>query len=529
MAECTEETSTDQIKAVVEAVSASRAGCCPWISAITTMTSSPDEKVTATQDISREDLKEAQLEDRCLGRVIEYVKGERRPSRRIAAQEPSDVQAHLREWSKLQMYGGVLLRKCGSRSQLVLPPKLQSVVYRELHEKMGHLGAERVVNLARDRFYWPGMQRDIEHYIQNVCRCLQQRKPNQPTRAPLKNITTTAPFELVSVDFIHLERSVGGYEYILVIVDHFTRFAQAYPTTNKSGRTAADKIFNDFILRFGFPHKLHHDQGREFENNLFRRLQTLSGISPSRTTPYHPMGNGQVERFNRTLLGMLRTLPEDEKSRWKDAVNKVVHAYNCTRSEATGFSPFFLLYGRHPRLPIDLAFGLSNDDVQTENNQEYSRVWQKQMANAYERARQNSVKSAARGKHQFDKKVHSTVLQSGDRVLVRNLSETGGPGKLRAHWEKEIYVIVERKAVDSPVYEVRPESGRGRHRTLHRNLLLPCTDLPGEYRDTTSHLADSRLVRRGKPVKEKMNGATQTLIALKMNCWSTHHPKWPRH
>ena len=106
------------------------------------------------------------------------------------------------------------------------------------------------------------------------------------------------------------------------------------------------------------------------------------------------------------------------------------------------------------------------------------------MANAYERARQNAGKSAARGKQQFDKKVHSTVLQSGDRVLVRNLSEIGGPGKLRAHWEKEIYVVVERKAVDSPVYEIRPESGRGRHRTLHRNLLLPCSDLPGEYQDT---------------------------------------------
>ena len=342
---------------------------------------------------------------------------------------------------------------------------------------MGHLGPERVLDLARQRFFWPRMHADIEHVIHHVCTCVKQKRPTFHTRAPLQPIITTSPFEMISIDFLHLERSKGGYEYILVIVDHFTRFAQTYATLNKSAKTVASKLYNDFILRFGFPTKIHHDQGAEFENNLFDHLQKLCDIKHSRTTPYHPQGNGQVERFNRTLLSMLRTLPESYKSRWHEHLNKVTHAYNCTRNDSTGFSPFYLLFGRHPRLPIDMIFNIDQPSSARSYN-EYVQQWKQAMEEAYSIANRRSIAAGEKNKARYDLHAKSIDLHPNDRVPVRNLSERGGPGKLRSYWEKEIHRVIRRKDNFSPVYEIQRENGSGPIRVLHRNLLLPCNELP---------------------------------------------------
>lgn len=195
-----------------------------------------------------------------------------------------------------------------------------------------------------------------------MCECLKTIKPNRQSCAPMLSIRTTRPLQLVSVDFLHLEECKGGYEYILVIMNHYTRFAQAYATTNKSAKTVAEKLFNDFCLKLGFLEKLHHDLGREFENKLLHHLKSLTGVKGSHTSPYHPQGNGQTERFNRTLLSILRTLTEEQKSDWKNHLPKVVHASHCTTNEATGYSLFFLLFGRSPRLPVDLLFGVDSKD-----------------------------------------------------------------------------------------------------------------------------------------------------------------------
>lgn len=481
---CTEEVSQEMFRTLISTVAAQENGESTWVSAVTINETlldcdvrTIDAEHLALKKISLPEIRKSQREDQAIGRVVTFIVSGTRPSAEQRRKELPETQTLLHEWNKLSLdKDGILRRK--PRNQVVLPAQFRRLVYKELHENMGHLGSERVVSLARDRFYWPHMQNDIEHYISNVCQCIKRKTPTLKQRAPLEPITSTAPFELISIDFLHLEKSSNGCEYILVIVDHFTRYAQAYGTRNKSAKTVAQKLFNDFFPRYGFPERIHHDQGGEFENKLFAELEKSCGVAHSRTTPYHPQGNGKAERFNRTLLGMLRTLSDSQKSRWAENLNKVVHAYNCTRHEVTGFSPFFLLFGRHPRLPIDLILETETQPNRSSSHTQYVQKWSKAMKEAYQLAIKKSKEGSAKAKERYDRHVRGSVLNPGDRILVRNLSQREGPGKLRSHWEKQIYVVVKRKGNDSPVYDVKPELGSGTIRTLHRNLLLPCSCLP---------------------------------------------------
>jgi transposase InsO family protein len=342
-----------------------------------------------------------------------------------------DVKVLLRQIGKLNIDNGILMRNTANYTQIVLPEIFHKLVYEELHEKLAHVGADRVLELAKPRFYWPRMRTSIEKYITKRCRCIISKKPNTPAIAPLKPIVTTYPFELLTMDYVELDEA-KGYKYALVCTDHFTKFVQIYATKNKKALSVADKIYNDLILKFGFPTRMHSDQGGEFVNKLLTRLHELAETKQSRTTPYHPQGNGATERFNRTMINMLKTLRENEKKDWSRHLSKLAFAYNVTVNRSTGFSPHFLMFGREPRLPIDSVFQVAEGEKakMRKSHEAYADEWQKSMNQAFEIVKKNKEKSSNYNKKCYDKKSRGATLDVGDRVLSRN-REKGGTGKLR--------------------------------------------------------------------------------------------------
>ena len=493
---------TQNVQIVLSDVAKNK-GNQPTLSVDVNMLSLEEKNAGSVKQLTTAELVAAQRNDGIVGPVYETVLNGKRMLNSEAKGLNRASRLLLSQFKKLKLVNGVLMRNTCTANQIVLPRCYHELVYRELHQNLGHLGPERVVELARKRFYWPYMQKNIEFFIQNKCPCIKSKKPNVPEKAKLVPIDATSPFELVSIDFIHLDRCKGGYEYALVVVDHFTRFIQLYPTKNKSARSAADQIFNKYILSYGFPRRIHHDQGREFNNSLFDRLQQLSGISGSRTTAYHPMGDGQPERVNRTLVNMLKCLGQNEKANWKDHLAKLAFAYNSTVNKATNYSPFYLMMGRESRLPIDLIFDIDLGERQKSSTyDQFVRNWHSSMKQAVDIAQKHIDVSKKYNIENYNKKVKYVETKIGDYVLLRNLSDKGGTGKLRSYWQDVVYEVVD-KDPNLPVFTIRSLDGKKAPKRVHRNNIMSHNFLPFSQTEPAVDTASNSVPLRAPSAKSK--------------------------
>lgn len=422
--------------------------------------------------------RQKQLADKHLKVIIKLLESNQLNSRRIQRQDSREVKQLIRIKKHLKLSDGVLYRKVFSDNtaakevlwQLVMPTSLKDRALQGCHDHVGHQGRERTLCLLKERFYWPGMHGDCVAYVSSCKRCL--RRKAHPQVAPLQPILVSQPLELVHMDYLCIEPSKGNIENVLVITDHFTRYAQAFPSKTQTAKATAKILWENFIVHYGFPAKFISDQGRNFESDLIKELCSLADVEKIHTTPYHPMGNGQCERFNSTLCNMLGTLDNDQKSDWKSHLGSLTHAYNCTQHVSTTYSPYYLMFGRHPRLPIDLEFGLQKPNCKDScSKTRFVDKLKRRLQYAYKKAAECSNKQATKYKKSYDKKVKGLALTVNDLVLVKRMAWKGRH-KIQDRWEPEEFVVVSQPHAGIPVYKVRPVGGT-KERVLHRNLLLP--------------------------------------------------------
>ncbi len=434
-----------------------------------------------------------QSKDPDISRVIEVLNEGKRPSEKERRAETPGVMRLLSHWEAFTIIKGVLYKRSQYNDHMVLrlvvPHQQQDKVLSMVHDELGHLGRDKTLSVSQERFFWIGLTKSVDNKVRHCPRCICSKSPYIPDRAPLHSIVTSRPLELVCMDFLGLEQSKGGQKYVLVVTDHYTKYALAYSTKNQEAKTVAKILADDFILHYGIPERLHSDMGGSFEGKVIHHLCELLGIAKSKTTPYHPMGNGETERFNRSLISMLKTLETDEKIRWKDHLSSLVHAYNCTRHDSTGYSPFFLMFGRQPRLPVDIFLGLPGAD----NVGQEVRSVQESLELAYKTASQATRQAANRQKKHYDKKTKGTKIQVGDIVLIRNVGLVG-KCKLADRWQREKYVVIEHPNSEIPVYKVQLETG-GKVKVLHRNMLLPL-QLPSSFPSSRKIIKRPKVLRK---------------------------------
>ena len=267
----------------------------PFAATMAVFAEKTEEETSLFPHISLTELRQAQNVDEILGVWMTAMRKRECP---ILKRTPNPAKHGImkKNWQKFCFYRGLLHRKVESeKPQLVLPTKYIPTVCKALHNDMGHQGYEKTLGLIRSRFFWPGMSKDVESWVHHCGRCV--RFKGKPDRAPLVGIQTSEPLELVCTDFLKVDSAQNGTQYILVITDHFTRFAMAVPTRNMSAKTTAEALLT-FVRNFGIPKRLHADQGANFESKVIRALCQLLGVEKSRTAPFHPMGNGSCERMN---------------------------------------------------------------------------------------------------------------------------------------------------------------------------------------------------------------------------------------
>ena len=217
------------------------------------------------------------------------------------------------------------------------------------------------------------MDREVNKYV-SYCKCCVVGKTMEPeARAPLESLQTSTTLELVCIDFWSAEGRDGESVDVIVITDHFTKLEHVFPCPNQPAKVVSQKLWNQFFCVYGFRQRIHSDKGANFESHLIAGLLQVSGVKKSHTTPYHPMGKGQTERFKCTNGDMVRSLPVRTKERWPQMIQMLTFSYNSTTHEMTGFTPFYLMFGRVLRLLVHGS--LKNKDVLTHD--EYVDSFQK--------------------------------------------------------------------------------------------------------------------------------------------------------
>jgi len=376
---------------------------------------------------SAEGLRGAQRRDKDIGVIVQLMLNNSEcPPWETVAVKSADIRVLWRMWPRLSMIDGLLKRRFESADgstvswQMVMPAELRQKLLEVAHGGMtgGHLAKSRTAATIQSRAYWPTWSSDLDAFLRACEPCARYHRGSVKRRAHLQTPLVGEPWARVSIDITGPHpRSSAQHQYILTLVDHFSKWAEAIPIHNHTAPTVARALITNVFSRYGAPGEILSDLGPEFQSTLFTELLRWMEINQLRTTAYKPSTNGTVERFHRTLNSMLGKVVKESQRDWHERLPLVMAAYRSTVHEATGFSPNRLFLGRETRMPLDLIMGLPADECRRgQTTDEYVQNIQTQMEVCYETARKHLRAAAERRKATYDINVKKTDLSVGDWV-----------------------------------------------------------------------------------------------------------------
>ena len=433
---------------------------------------------------SNEEMAFAQNNDGDIGPIYRAkMEHEPRPDYQDVSGGSPALKLYWSEWKRLEIHDTLLYRRWENdegnvtRLQLIVPFRYQREISKRLHGPTGasHLGRRRTTEMIQRTMFWYQMADNIKFWVQVCDVCQKRKRPGITGRAPMREYMSGYCNERVQMDVCGpVNESYHGNLYLLVITDRFSKFTKAYAMPDQKAKTIAEIFVTKWLHEYGEPEQVHTDQGQSFEAELMNQVWQLYDIKKSRSSPYHPQGNAQVERYNQTIAAMLSTLQTDYRD-WDMKVPLAVSSYNATIHATTGFTPNKLWYGRELYLRADRVMP-RNPLMQRMTQDKYVERLEQDMRIAYEVARDTIGRNMKVQKRYHDRKAHLNFYKVGDAVLKRCMApREKGTKKFAPRWVGPYYVI---DRLDDHTYRIADKENAPK-KVLHHDRLKPYLFEPG--------------------------------------------------
>ena len=430
---------------------------------------------------SRTDLAKIQKNDPEVGTVIKWKElNEERPTRESIASESPFTRHLWLLWDQLILIDGILYKQWFPKLkgqcflQLIAPRRLWKELLQATHDSKfsGHLGVKKVLSKLKLNFYWLRMKEYVRLWIQKCIVCGRRKGQNRKPRAPLGKYIVGAPMDRVATDITGpFPVSERGSRYILVVQDQFSKWVEAYAIKDQSAQTVAHVLVYEFFSRMGLPIELHSDQGSNYGSELFKEICKILDIHKTRTSPYHPSGNGMVEVFNKTLLNMISAYVDENQKDWDLHLPLLTSAYRACAHDSSGLSPNLVMLGREVHQPISLVYGIPGLSDNYVSPVEYvCDLWNK-MNDIQAYVHSYLGIAAEKQKRDYDSRISVRSYGVGDLVFVYDGSRKVGLNpKLRSQLWKGPFII--KRKMSDLLYEL-VDHQLSKSKLIHHDRLKP--------------------------------------------------------
>ena len=422
-----------------------------------------DFRIGSVVDWSMETIKQFQEADATTKKLLKIVPRGICPVRPEISLESREMRRFLAQWTELEVRNGVLYRwKVTSSGRKVMQVVVPVAMRRDImyfchgHQTSGHFGKKRSLERLSRKYYWPGMSSDLIRWIATCPDCCLNKPGPGMGKLPLSQELFGVRFARVAVDIITgFTTTLNGNTCMMVITDYYTKYTRVFPLVDHKAATCARAFVRGWVLQLGVPLMMHSDQGREFESELWQEMCHYLAICKTRTNPYRPQSDGMVERFNRTLIQVLKPLVNANLDDWDEQCDFVVHAYNSTVHASTNCSPNLLVFGEDMIMPADLMFGVVGMNPEAPCQVLFVESLRNRFKSAYELVRGELTKNAKWQKTGYDTGLKSRRFQTGDKVI--RLHEPLSNVKLASNWDGPFTVT---RVVSESTVVIRSDLGR---------------------------------------------------------------------